>query len=176
MERGELCHDRFIVLLSPEENESEAKYQTAIAQLRHDAQLSWQIFGSFLVAHSLFLAFLLHALVGQQQIVAPSIEVSFVALAGFLLGFLWLASHGRSSAYYHLRMAQAKYAEPSGRNLLKEDGENFSKGERVSIGGVPHPRMPYLSRVLSTRYSAPLLIKIFMLIYLIILIRYLPWW
>lgn len=158
-----------------EENKSEDRYQTAIAQLRHDAQLSWQIFGLFLLAHTVLLAFLLHYALGRQQIVCYYPGCFFAALVGLLLGVLWLASHGRSSAYYHLRMAQAKEAEPSGWNLLKGDGEDFAHGDRVTIGG-KSCHIPWLSRVLPTKYSAPLLIVIFILIYLSIFILNGPWW
>jgi len=156
-------------------NKSEDKYQSALEHVRYEGQLLWQIFGAFLLAHTVFLAFLLQSALGREQIVGYSSGSFFASLVGFLLCIPWIASYLRSSAYYEFRMAQAKEAEPDSWNLLKRNGEKFAEGEEVTIGEKKY-RVRWFSRVLRTKRSVPLLIAFFIIIYLIILILNGPWW
>lgn len=158
-----------------EENKSEDRYQSALEQVRYEGQLLWQIFGSFLLAHTVFLAFLLQSTLGREPIVGYHPGGFLAAVVGLLLCIPWAASYLRSSAYYIFRMAQAKEAEPCGWNLIKGDGEKFAAGEKVTIGGEPY-QIGWLPRVLRTKRSVPLLIVFFGMIYLSILILNGPWW
>ena len=158
-----------------EENKSEDRYQSALEQVRYEGQLLWQIFGSFLLAHTVFLAFLLQSALGREQIVGYHLGAFFAALVGLLLCIPWAASYFRSSAYYIFRMAQAKEAEPSDWNLIKGDGEKFAAGYKVTIGKESY-RVGWLARVLRTQRSVPLLIVFFVMVYLSTFVLNGPWW
>jgi len=158
-----------------EENKPEDRYQSALEQVRYEGELLWQIFGSFLLAHTVFLAFLLQSTLGRKPIVGYHPGGFFATIVGLLLCIPWTASYLRSSAYYIFRMAQAKEAEPSGWNLIKGNGEKFAAGCKVTIGKESY-RIGWFARVLRTQRSVPLLIVFFGIIYLSIFILNGPWW
>lgn len=158
-----------------DESKPNDKYQSALEHVRYEGQLLWQIFGSFLLAHTVFLAFLLHSALGSEQIVGYRPGPFFAALAGLLLCIPWAASYLRSSAYYLFRMAQAKEAEPPNWDIIKGTGEKFASGEEVKVGGRTY-RIGWLARILRTKISVPLLIFFFVIIYLTLFILNGPWW
>lgn len=82
---------------------------------------------------------------------------------------------GRAKAYHDLRMAQAKAAEPQGRNLLAGDGENFAEGKPLRTELAVSP-MPWLARQLRVTGSLKLLISLFTVCYLMGAIVAGPWW
>lgn len=151
------------------------KYQSALEHLRYEGQLLWQIFAPFLLAHTVFLAFLLPSALGSEPVVGFRPGAFFAAVAGLLLWLPWMASYLRSSRYYDFRMAQAKEAEPCDWNLLGGRGERFAAGEPVRVEGKLY-QIGWLARVLRTRRSTPLLIGFFAALYLVILILSGPWW
>lgn len=157
------------------ESKSIDKYQSAIEQVRYEGQLLWQIFGTFLLAQTVFLAFLLQSALGREPIVGYHLGNFFAALVGLLLCVPWAASYLRSSYYYIFRMAQARESEPSTWNLIKGDGEKFAAGCEVTIGEKSY-RVGWFARVFRTQYSVPLLIVFFVMIYLGIFILNGPWW
>ncbi|WP_297488095.1 hypothetical protein [Thermococcus sp.] len=151
-----------------------AKYSVALELVKYEGQLLWQIFGAFLIAHTVFLSFLLQSLLttpltGQYQ---PSRFIA--ALVGLFLCIPWASSYFRSSDYYIFRMAQARDAEPPGWGFIGVRGEQFSKGLPVEIAGVEY-RINWFSRVLRTKRAVPLIILTFAFIYLYILLQTGPW-
>jgi hypothetical protein len=150
-------------------------YAAALEQTRYEGQLMWQIFGAFLLPHTVFLAFLLQTAFGSGQINSYRPGVFFASIVGGLLCIPWAASYSRNSDYYTFRMAQAREAEPMNWNLLKGQGEQFSAGEKVRIADKTY-RVNWLSRVLRTKRSVPLLISFFVIVYLGILVLNGPWW
>jgi len=151
-----------------------SKYTVALKILIQEGQLYWQTYGAFLLAHTVFLAFLLQSISCSPATVwRPG---AFVAgILGFLLCIPWLAALLRSSANHTFRMAQAKSAEPHGWNLLKIDGENFAEGNSVTINDQQY-RIPWLPRILRTTFSAKTLIALFAVAYLIAVYLSGPWW
>jgi len=135
---------------------SDTPYTQALEQVRYEGQLLWQIFGAFLLAHSVFLAFLL-----QSAFSTPGAgfkpSVFYPGLLGAFLCLPWFAAYTRSSDYYIFRMAQAKAMEPDGWNLIKGVGEQFAGGEAVVVAGRCY-RVNWLGRTLRTKRSAPLLV------------------
>ncbi len=157
------------------DNEQIELYKTALEQVRYEGQLLWQIFNAFLLAHTVFVAFLLQATFGQQPIANSRPTVLVAGVIGLALCILWAATYLRSSAYYIFRMAQAREAEPPGWKLLKEAGEEFSSGRQVRIGANTY-QATWLGRNLRTKRSVPLLIAVFAIIYLGIICISVPWW
>ena len=150
------------------------RYKCAMALVMEEGGLLWKVFGTFLVAHTIFMAFLLkESMVSLDAKWRPG---SFLAaLFGVILCFPWFVVYIRNSAYYVFYIAQAKRAEPSGWDLMKGSGESFSAGKPVTIEGKVY-RICWLGRVLRARWSIPLLILGFVVIYLVVLILSGPWW
>ena len=136
----------------PDEDKILQKYQIAIETMRYEGQLLWQIFNAFLLAHTVFMAFLLQAAFNLQ---AGSHNIgSFIAgVIGILLCIPWMATYQRSSEYYIFRMIQAREAEPDGWGFLKDKSEDFSAGKAVQIGNSTY-RVNWLARVLRTKRKA----------------------
>jgi len=157
------------------ENKETELFTKALEQVRYEGQLLWQIFGAFLLPHSVFLAFILQNAFNGDALTLSRPGVFIASVVGFLLCIPWVASYSRSSDYYIFRMAQARAAEPPGWDLLHGAGEKFSAGNSVVIGGT-HYRVKWLGRALRTKYSAPMLILIFALAYVAVAVISGPWW
>ncbi|MFB0544256.1 MAG: hypothetical protein ACETVN_00965 [Asgard group archaeon] len=157
------------------EKPAKGKYEFAHEHVRYEGQLMWQIFGSFLLPHTVFLAFLLPSALGRGDIVGYHLGSFCTAAVGLLLCIPWFASYRRSSDYYEFRMAQAKEAEPSGWHLLKGDAEKFAEGKPVIIEGKRY-RVRWVARKLRTARSVPVVIVVFVIIYLGLFILRGPWW
>lgn len=150
------------------------RYNAALEHVRYEGQLLWQIFGAFLLAHTIFLAFLLpSAAESARWHSAPA--VFWPCVVGLTLCVPWFATYFRSSAYYMFRMAQAAAAEPSGWNLLKGDGQRFSDGEEVVMIGEKPYRPNWIARHLRTRRSVPMMIWAFVVLYGFLAISSGPW-
>jgi hypothetical protein len=150
------------------------RYAHALEQVRYEGQLLWQIFGAFLLAHTVFLAFLLQIAFSNHG-TGYQPAVFFPGLLGFFLCLPWFASYSRSSDYYLFRMAQAKNAEPEDWNIIRGIGERFSEGSSVEIDGRSY-RVNWLGRVLRTKRSVPALILAFTLVYAGLVVCRGPWW
>ncbi len=111
------------------------EYLTTLEHVRYEGQLLWQIFGAFLLAHTVFVAFLLQATFGSGQVAQYRLGTFIAGFSGLLLCIPWMASYLRSSAYYIFRMLQAREKEPSNWSLIKGKGENFSAGKPVIVSG-----------------------------------------
>jgi hypothetical protein len=158
------------------EDKSEGRYIQALEHVRYHGQTMWQIYSSFLVAHTIFLTVLLQSILGMQiNSDHPSGSYLYVIYAGIGLGLciLWRATYDRLQSYYIFRMAQAREAEPTGWNLIKGDGEKFSAGEEVIIKGKPY-RIKWFPRMLQTG-PASWLIGCFDLAYLVIIFLDIGW-
>lgn len=149
------------------------QYAHALEQVRYEGQLLWQIFGAFLLAHTVFLAFLLQS---SFNTAVPGFQsaVFYPALLGALLCLPWYAAYSRSSDYYIFRMTQARSLEPAGWNLIQGQGVQFSAGNAVDIGGQSY-RVNWLGRVLRTKRSVPLLLLSFLGAYLALVVWRGPW-
>lgn len=158
-------------------NDSEKiqEYLSALEHVRYEGQLLWQIFGAYLLAHTVFLAFLLHAIFAAGSVVQWRIATFIAGVIGLLLCVPWMASYLRSSAYYVFRMAQARAKEPSGWNLIGGDGKDFAAGKRVTVDGESY-QIPGIAQVLRTKRSVPLLVAVFAVVYLGVAVASAPWW
>ena len=144
-----------------DDNPNNQSYLVAIEHARYEGQMLWQIFTAFLLAHTVFLAFLLQtAFVQQVGMFRPGV---------FIAGIRRIAAmhpldttYQRSTAYYRFRMAQAREAEPADYRLLKGVGEEFSTGKKVKVGQAVH-QLGWLARKLNTSRSIPALIVVFAL-------------
>lgn len=118
----------------PDQGPNQDLYEIAIQQVWYEGQLLWQRFGAFLLPHTIFLAFVLNS-AATRQLASYAPGVFWPSVVGLLLCVPWLAVYVRSSAYYVLRIAQARAVEPPGWQLLGGAAQDFSGGRSVSIGG-----------------------------------------
>jgi len=149
--------------------EKAERYKRFLEQMRHEQNVVWHVFSVFLLPQTIFLAFLLSVSFGKEGSVGSTLGIIVASIVGLILCVLWLVSYVQCSRSYHFRAAQARDAEPKGRNLMSGDGKKFSDGEWVEAGGKCHQIMPIAPRALRVRYTVPLVIFLFMRVYAVIL-------
>lgn len=145
-----------------------ARYQAAAENEKYEADMVWQTFSAFLLAQTIFLAFLLQSLFGQNYVVHFAFGTNIAAIFGLLICVPWMISFYRSMAFFNLRSKQARSAEPEGWDLLK--GESVDEHFKIS-NWVPQS----VARKFTTRCSVVLLIWFFIGIYSLIIILSGPW-
>lgn len=149
------------------------RYQAALTLLNQERQPFWQTFAGFLLAHTVFLAFLLQSLApGSMRAWRPA--TCGAGILGLVLCVPWLLAHLRTTAYLRFRVAQVREAEPTEWQLVAGRGQRFAEGEAVSVDGSRN-QMPCLAR-LGTTYFVTALVLLFALTYASIVFAAAPWW
>src|ERR1700710_2040761 len=106
------------------------KYTSTIQLLIFEGEMLWIILSTYLVANTILLGFV-GQMISTNKITAPVTNwPCFLAgVLGLILVIPWTGTFLRNSAYYKLRMEQAKEVEPKKFSLLRGKGEAFSKGD-----------------------------------------------
>lgn len=143
------------------------RYKIAVEKVRYEGKLGWDNFRTFLIAHSIFIGFLLKDVFESQDIY--SIESFCVSLIGIWLCIAWWATKKRNHVYYIFRMAQARELEPDGWNYFKEKGQKFSDGKSVEIQGECY-QISKLGQKLRKPAATMSILGIFFIVYLCIAI------
>ena len=150
-------------------------YLATIEHARYEGQLIWQIFGTFLVAHTVFLAFLLQAMPNvQQDLLTYHWGIFFAGIVGLILCLPWIATYFRSADFYRFRMAQARLKEPEEWQLIRNTGEKFAEGHRVFIDGRLY-QVSWIGKILRPTRSLPVLVVTFAIMYVIVIVISWPW-
>jgi hypothetical membrane protein len=90
--------------------------------LRFEATTLWQIFNTFFIGHAIFIGFVSTALVKNKINDINFVLLLIAGIVGLLLSLLWLGTfHGNSKWYYFRMKKQAKKAESSFVNCIKDD-------------------------------------------------------
>jgi hypothetical protein len=152
-----------------EEEKQLRLYQTALEEVRHEGDLLWQQFGSFLLVQTVFLAFLLQSALREGIILQFDFGIIFSALIGFGLCLPWYGTFRRTKKFYGFRLAQANEAEPKNWKFLAERGKMYAEGKEVKIGEKSF-KMNWFERKLKPTNSAVIVIFFFAAIYLLIFI------
>ncbi len=150
-------------------------YQESLELVRYEGSLLWQIFGAFLLAHTVFLGFALSLALTEDALAQWQLGSFLLGLMGLLLCLPWWSCFRRNSIYYIFRMAQAREKEPVGWDLVAGKGKRLAEGECVQVGGECH-QIRGVSRWLRTRRAVPLLIIAFALAYAFVVAASGPWW
>ena len=131
------------------------KYKIVLDICHQESQNMWQVFGHFILANSIIVAFSIHS-IGVARL--------YTSLLGIVVCAFWYLSFQRRWSWYVFRIAQAKKIERSlkGWSFLS-DGATFSNGGRVL--GLRHT---YIVRILKTEPVTKLLIVSFGVFYAII--------
>jgi hypothetical protein len=149
-------------------------YDAAIQHLFADCDAAWRSFESFLLAQTVFLAFLLqNAFANQEDQFTFRIGAFGASIVGIVICVLWWACCARNFAYMKLRVLQARNIEPKDWSLLNGVGLAFSEGKEVTIGK-GHYRMRWYAR-LRASYTIYILILIFAIVYGLIAVSSGPW-
>ena len=147
-------------------------YMAALETLRWDADRGWNVFSSFLLAHTIFVGLML-----QNGLKLKEYELGpFVAgIVGFLLCIPWGARYYRHAKYFKFRCAQVREAEPKDWNLIAGKGRLFSEGKFVEVD-----KMQFgfcgIAKLTKGDYSVWVFIGIFAMLYFIVTVFKGPWW
>jgi hypothetical protein len=152
-----------------ENSEKISKYLAAAENEKYEADMVWRTFSAFLLAQTIFLAFLLQSTFGKNYVIAFYFGTNIAALFGLLICIPWMISFYRSMAFFNLRVAQSRAAEPEGWNLLNGEGVNKKYFK------IPKWIPKKIAKRLTTRCSVVLLIWFFIGIYITIFIISGPW-
>ena len=152
-----------------DQQEQDKQYDRAISLIQYYVNLTWLIFGAFLLTETVLLA-------GIASI-AKDGPVSWIfggSILGLILAFPWWSSFKYNHALYVLRMTEASKCEPmagqffsTGRQLINGANLCDPRGRRVTI--------PAAARYLSPSHSVTLLIYCFAIVFLVLVITNFPW-
>jgi hypothetical protein len=150
------------------ENNDEKKilYKIAVEQVRHEANLSWYVFQTYIIVHTILVGFLLSNAFAKS--LASPYGILIISAVGLFLCIPWRATSKRNSAYHHFRMAQARELEPEGWDFLKGKGKSFADGNEVEAGGEKH-KITCLAQILRRPVAAKYIVYAFVLVYIITL-------
>lgn len=133
------------------------QYDRAIALIQYYVQLTWLVFGAFLLAETVLLT-AIGSLLGSGD--------HALAFAGALFGLLlvlpWWASFKYNHSLYKLRVYEARALETVVAEFFTRGNTLLTTG-RVVVAEFPEIRMPRLARILAPRRSVSLLIALFAL-------------
>lgn len=148
---------------TPEEK-SEKQYDRALTLIQYYVQLTWLIFGAFLLAETVLVA--AAATVAKD---APAL-VFFGSLLGLALALPWWASFRYNHALYLLRVFEARSLEPAVGTFFTT-GNQLIKGAKLFEGEV---QIPKVARALSPRKSCTMLILTFVIVFVALAVAYRP--
>ena len=151
-----------------------AEYESALEMVRYHGMLLWQIFQAFILAITVLSGFIFQKIT-PKFIGVSNLQLFVGSLVGFLISILWLATFKRNSDYYNFRIAQAKEIESRLNYRILQDGEDFSEGYKVKIQNKPY-KIGILGAILRTSIATPILISIFIVIYLFFMLVSGPWY
>jgi hypothetical protein len=144
------------------------RYLQAAENEKYEADMVWETFNAFLLAQTIFLAFLLQSNFSKDYKLGYNLGTNIASLFGLLLCFPWITSFYRSMVIFNYRAKQARLLEPEGWNLLNDSIEDLHLKY--------YPHIPIIiSKRLTTRCSVVMLIWLFILIYLILIFISSPW-
>ena len=142
------------------------RYKIAVEQVRHEANLSWQNFRTYLIIHAILLAFLLRSAFNQDS--DSHIGLIIICLFGILLCIPWRATSKRNSKYHSFRMARE--LEPDEWNFLRGKGQEFAEGGEVEVDGNKY-QIPWMGRVLRRPVAAQFIVWGLVAVYLLIIFK-----
>lgn len=153
---------------STKQDRADKQYDRLIELINYYVQLTWLIFGAFLLSETVLLG-----VVATAANDGPRLLVFGTGVLGLLLTLPWWSSYRYNHALYLLRIAEARKLEP-------QVGNFFSSGNKLIAGEIFESpigpiSIPWLSRKLPPSKSVSLLISLYALTFFVILVSYWPW-
>lgn len=149
-------------------------YKTAIDLFKFEGSLCWQIFGIYLIVHTIIISFLFELIRKYSTILNFNIFLFSAGLIGFFITILWVACYQRNSGYHKLRLFQAKKFEPEDFKILNGEAVDFAKTGISKIYG-EYVKMEYFGKKIRTKLAIRLLFDLVGAFYIFIIIAYGPW-
>jgi len=150
-----------------EEERKLRHYLTLVEEIRHEGDLLWTQYGSFLLVQTVFLAFLLQSALSEGIIFQFNFGVMISSLIGLLLCVPWLGTFLRTKKFYKFRLAQAAQAEPKDWRFIADKGKDYAQGKPVLIGEETF-QMKWFERKFKPTNSAIIVIYFFITIYVLL--------
>ena len=149
-------------------------YKILIDLYKYEGQISWQIFGIFLIAHTVFISFLMNSVFNDEKLFFSNIDDFISSIIGILLSIFWLSCRQRNAGYHMLRLHQAKALEDDNLTIFKGDSDELAQSNRVIIDNTSI-KIEFPGNKIKTKTSARFVIWIFFIFYLFIFISRGPW-
>lgn len=150
------------------------RYKSALGLLTFEAQFLWTIFSTFLLVHTILLGFIVQNSFKDNLFLNYNLPCFISGLVGLILIFPWYGTYKRNSDFYELRMAQSRICEPENWDLIADVGQKFADGKKVKLDGKDY-QIGKWGMILRNRYSVPILVVVFLFVYLIIIFSSGPW-
>lgn len=140
------------------------QYDRAISLIEYYVQVTWLVFGAFLLTETVLLA-----AIASISIKTETSEYWVIAgaILGLILTYPWWASFRYNHALYRLHLTEAVNAEPdagcfftNGKKLIM--GKSFLGPQNEKI------KIPWAARLLSPNRSVHLLIFTFAIVFILI--------
>ena len=131
-----------IMIIPPSPEQNAVQYDRGLTLIDYYVQLSWLVFGAFLLTETMLLAGI--ASVAKD---GPCLWVFGGSLLGFVLAFPWWTSFRYNHALYLLRVTEARKCEPSAGNFFT-NGHELIKGKWFLDPSGRKVRIPRLARLL----------------------------
>ena len=153
------------------DEDKKIEYKLLIDLYKYEGQISWQIFGIFLIANTVFISFLMRSVFGDSKLVEVFFNLGdFISsIIGMLLCILWLACRQRNAGYHMLRLNQAKSLEDEKLKIFKGESDELAQGNQININNTPI-KIEFPGNYIKTKNSATIVIGIFFIFYLSIFI------
>ena len=151
-----------------EQHNVDKQYDRLISLIQYYVQLTWLIFGAFLLSQTVLLGVIATAAKDGSRFF-----VFGAAILGLLLTLPWWSSFRYNHALYLLRIAEARKLEP-------QVGSCFTTGSKLIDGDIIESpigpiSIPWLSRVLSPSRSVSMLIFLYAFSFTVLAVCYWPW-
>jgi hypothetical protein len=148
-------------------------YKIAIDLHKYEGSLSWQIFGIYLIIHTIIISFLSELIRKYSPFLDFNIFLFFAGLIGLFITVLWIACYQRNSGFHKLRLFQAKEFEPKDFKILNGPAEDFANRGITKYG--EDIEMEYFGKKIKTKLAFRLLFGLVSVFYIFIIIAYGPW-
>lgn len=181
MKQSKINQNRQIVEQTNAENKSveirtTENYKIAVDLVIFEGEMLWQIMSAFLLVNTILVTFMASIAFKDQNSWYPqfSFPCFITGALGLAIIFPWYGTFVRNTAFYNLRIEQAKALEQTNLKLLKETGEYFAKGYQVYINGKPQ-KINWAGRNMKNKLAGYWLIGTFLTVYAMLFIIYGPW-
>ncbi len=152
------------------DNDPQKQYDRAISLVEYYVQVTWLVFGAFLLTETILLAAIVSI---SDKCGTHEKWVLGGALLGLILSYPWWASFRYNHALYLLHLTEAENCEPengcfftNGKALI--NGKSFSGPRKEKI------KIPWAARLVSPSMSVNLLIIIFAMVFILIAYTKIP--
>ena len=145
-------------------NEYSKQYDRAISLIEYYVQVTWLVFGAFLLTETVLLAAIASI---SDKTGASEYWVFGGAILGLLLTYPWWESFRYNHALYRLHLTEAVSSEPKA-GLFFTNGKGLIKGAKFLGPQQETINIPWAAKLLTPYLSVHLLIIAFIIVFILI--------